>query len=203
MARWAGLLTCAVALAGCAGSGSGAAVSLPASSASGASTPAAAGASGVSAPGAGTSSPQPREVDPLAAVDRGDPMAVYRAWWGAVARALATADPTSPELAALATDPLLSQTRQAIAALRAQGIVQVVRFDLHPRLLSRSGTQAEIADCVGTPPGSYRDARTGRPRAPAGYANDRQLHDSLRFLLEFRPGGWYVVVATTAEGGAC
>ncbi|MBI1757673.1 MAG: hypothetical protein HYR62_00355 [Actinobacteria bacterium] len=138
-----------------------------------------------------------------AGLDRLDPVAVYRAWWEAVGRALAAADPDAAELATLATDPLLGQTRDGIRALRAQGLVQVAHFALSPRQVERSGRRAEIADCVRTPAGSYRDARTGRPRAPAGYRDDVVTSDSLRFALRWTDNGWYLVAATAAGGGPC
>jgi len=137
------------------------------------------------------------------AVDRSDPVAVYRAWWVAVQKALAAADPAFPELAAYAVDPLLANTRASLARLRGQGLVQVVTFALAPQVVNRQADRVEIADCIRTPAGTYRDARTGHPRTPAGFRNDIPTRDSLRFVLRLRAGAWYLVATTALGGGPC
>jgi hypothetical protein len=128
---------------------------------------------------------------------------VYRAWWAAVQAALAAADPAAPALAIYAVDPLLANTRAGIARLRSQGIVQVVVFGLAPQVVARQADRVEIADCIRTPAGTYRDLGTGQPRAPAGFRNDSPTHDSLRFVLRQRDGAWYLVATTALGGGPC
>jgi hypothetical protein len=136
-------------------------------------------------------------------VDRSDPLAVYRAWWAAVQRALASADPAFPDLASYGVDPLLANTRASLTRLRSEGVVQVVTFGLAPQVVRREPGRVELTDCVRAPAGTYRDAATGKPRAPTGFRNDIPTGDSLRFVLRPRGGAWYVVGATVLGGGRC
>src|SRR5215813_12528156 len=164
---------------------------------------------GGSAPGGTTAGGGPDSATggpggaPGTAVDRSDPVAVYRAWWGAVQAALATADAGYPDLATYAVDPLLTNTRRSLARLRGAGVVQVVTFELAPQVVVRVADRVEIADCIRTPPGTYRDAGTERPRAPTGFRNDIPTRDALRFVLRPRGGAWYLVASTALGGGPC
>lgn len=136
-------------------------------------------------------------------VNRADPVAVYRAWWGAVQVALATGSPDSPDLATYALDPILANTRAGLARLHDQGLVQVVAYTLAPKVVTREKDRVEITDCIIAPAGTYRDAATGKPRAPTGFRNDTPTRDSLRFVLRPRAGDWYLVATTALGGGPC
>jgi hypothetical protein len=136
-------------------------------------------------------------------VDRSDPLAVYQAWWVAVQRALVRADPEFPDLASYAVDPLLANTRASLTRLHGEGVVQVVTFALAPRVVLREPDRVELTDCVRAPAGTYRDAVTGKPRAPTGFRDDVSTADPLRFLLRPRGDAWYVVGATVLGGGRC
>lgn len=193
-AGFAPAVACLVALAGCAGKEQ--AAPLPSVGGGGAVPSTAAGT-----PATGTGGPSGSTTPP--AVDRSDPLTVYRAWWAAVQAALARADPAVPALADYAIDPLLANTRAGIARLRGQGIVQVVVFGLTPQVVLRQPDRVEIADCIRTPAGTYRDAGTGQPRAPTGFRNDTPTHDSLRFVLRQRDRAWYLVATTALGGGPC
>jgi hypothetical protein len=136
-------------------------------------------------------------------VDRSDPLVVYRTWWVTVQQALSSADPALPDLASYAVDPLLANTRASLARLHGEGVVQVVSFGLAPRVVIREPDRVELTDCVRAPAGTYRDAVTGKPRAPTGFRNDVSTGDSLRFVLRPKGGAWYVVGATALGGGRC
>jgi hypothetical protein len=138
-----------------------------------------------------------------AAVDHTDVLAVYRGWWSALEAAYAAGDPDAPALDEYAVDPILGRQRASIAALKAQGIVQRTRFTLAPRLRYRTAGNAEVEDCVTGPANTYRDAATGRPRAPRGYRNDVPTEDRLLTTLQRRGDQWYVVAATAKGGIAC
>jgi hypothetical protein len=133
------------------------------------------------------------------AVDRADPMVVYRGWWKALQDAYAAGDSTGPGLAVYGADPILTRQRNQIRTLRAEGIVQRTRFTVSPTVLHQDDKLVELIDCVRGPAGTYYDADTGKPRAPKGYRNDVPTKDALRVLLRKREGNWYVV-ATTNEG---
>lgn len=143
----------------------------------------------VTTPAATTASPAPP-------TDRTDVLAVYRGWWTALQTAYAKGDADDPDLARYAVDPILTRQRASIRALDAQGIVQRTTFTLAPRLRYRTGGNAEVEDCIRGPAGTYRDAGTGRPRAPRGYRNDVPTEDRLLTTLQRRGDRWYVVAAT-------
>jgi hypothetical protein len=188
------LVACLVALAGCGAKEQPAplpSVGGGATSSTGSGTPST------------TTTGSPSSPPPTPGVNRSDPVIVYRAWWAAVQSALATADPAAPGLALYAIDPLLANTRASIGRLRGQGIVQVVTFMLSPQVVTRQPDRVEITDCIRTPAGTYRDARTGQPRAPPGFRNDTSSRDSLRFVLRQRDSSWYLVATTALGGGSC
>jgi hypothetical protein len=133
---------------------------------------------------------------PAAPGDHTDVLAVYRGWWTALQTAYAKGDADDPALATYAVDPILARQRASIQALDAQGIVQRTTFTLAPRLRYRTDGNAEVEDCVRGPAGTYRDATTGRPRAPRGYRNDVPTEDRLLTTLQRRGDQWYVVAAT-------
>lgn len=135
-------------------------------------------------------------ASPAATPDRTDVLAVYRGWWTALQTAYATGDADDPALARYAVDPILTRQRASIRALDAQGIVQRTTFTLRPRLRYRTDGNAEVEDCIRGPAGTYRDAATGRPRAPRGYRNDVPTEDRLLTTLQRRGDQWYVVAAT-------
>ena len=187
-------------------------VPLPAAGPAGATGSASPGGGGPADPGRGGAGPSgPASGSPTGSaapttrpgVDRSDPLAVYRAWWAAVQRALASADPTLPDLASYAVDPLLANTRASLTRLRGAGVVQVVRFALAPRVVRKEPSRVELTDCVRAPAGTYRDAVTGKPRAPTGFRNDVSTGDSLWFVLRPMGDAWYVVAATVLGGGRC
>jgi hypothetical protein len=134
--------------------------------------------------------------------DRADPTAVYTAWWTVLERALATANSSDPDLSTYGTNPLLSTTRARLIALKTQQVVQVVRFTHQQRIANRTPTRVDILDCIGAPAGTYRDARTGQPRAPDGIRNDIATHDSVRSVLQLVGGIWYMT-AIQAGGQPC
>jgi hypothetical protein len=138
----------------------------------------------------------PPSPSPAATTGNGDVLAVYRGWWTALQTAYARGDADDPALARYAVDPILTRQRASIRALDAQGIVQRTTFTLAPRLRYRSGGNAEVEDCIRGPAGTYRDAATGRPRAPRGYRNDVPTEDRLLTTLQKRGDQWYVVAAT-------
>jgi hypothetical protein len=142
-----------------------------------------------------TASPAPR-------TDHTDVLAVYRGWWTALQTAYASGDADDPALADYAVDPILAGQRASIRKLDAQGIVQRTTFTLAPRLRYRTDGNAEVEDCIRGPAGSYRDAATGRPRAPSGYRNDVPTEDPLLLTLQKRGDRWYVVAAT-GKGVTC
>jgi hypothetical protein len=187
-------------------------VPLPAAGPAGATDPASPGGGGPAGPGGGWAGPGgPPGGSPTGSatpappprVDRSDPLAVYRAWWAAVQRALASADPAFPDLASYAVDPLLANTRASLTRLHGEGVVQVVSFALAPQVVLRQPGRVELADCIRAPAGTYRDAVTGKPRAPTGFRNDMPSRDSLRFVLRPQGSAWYVVGATVLGGGRC
>ena len=135
-------------------------------------------------------------ASPAATADRSDVLAVYRGWWTALQTAYAKGDADDPALARYAVDPILTRQRASIRALQAQGIVQRTTFTLTPRLRYRTAGNAEVEDCIRGPAGTYRDAATGRPRAPRGYRNDVPTEDRLLTTLQRRGDQWYVVAAT-------
>jgi hypothetical protein len=168
------------------------------------STPTAAGSdlptSGATAqPGNSGAAPTTAAAPTAPAVDRADPMVVYRRWWKALQDAYAAGDSTGPELARYGADPILTRQRNEIRALRAEGVVQRTQFTLAPTLAHQDDKLVELIDCVRGPAGTYYDVDTGKPRAPKGYRNDIPTRDALRVLLRKREGNWYVV-ATTSEG---
>lgn len=134
--------------------------------------------------------------------NRTDPVSVYAAWWTALEKALATADAREPSLALYGGNPLLNTTRARLFGLQSQQVVQVVRFSHQQQVAARSATRVDILDCVRAPAGTYRDARTGQPRAPAGIRNDMATHDSIRSVLQLVGGAWYVT-AIQAGGQPC
>jgi hypothetical protein len=142
----------------------------------------------------------PTSVPTTPGVDRGDALAVYRAWWKAVEEAFARGDATYADLAAYGADPILTKERNQIRALRAEGIVQRTQLALTPRVLHQDGVVAEIADCVRGPAGTYYDVLSGKPRAPRGYRNDVPTEDPLLVSLQKRGGTAWVVVAAISEG---
>jgi hypothetical protein len=154
------------------------------------------------APTTGTPSTSTGATTGPAAVDRTDPLAVYRAWWAALEKALATANANEPSLRDFGANPLLFETQGRLVTLRGVGIVQIVHFALNPSIVARSTVRVDVADCVRGPAGSYRDATTGQPRAPANTRNDIPTHDSIRCVLQLVRGGWYVT-AIQAGGKPC
>jgi len=140
---------------------------------------------------------------PTPSVDRADPVAVYREWWAAVQDAFARGEPDYPALAIYGVDPILSNERKQIRLLQTQGVVQRTRLELTPRVLHQDDTVAEIADCLRGPAGTYRDAVTGKPRAPRGYSNDVPTRDALLVSLQKRGDYWYVVAATNEGVQPC
>jgi hypothetical protein len=153
--------------------------------------------------GAGHTTAAEAETASVPAVNRTDPLAVYREWWAAVQAAFAHGDADYPPLAIYGVDPILSNERNQIRLLRAQGIVQRTRLELTPRVLHQDDTVAEIADCLRGPAGTYRDAVTGKPRAPRGYSNDVPTRDALLVSLQKRGDYWYVVAATSEGVQPC
>ena len=135
-------------------------------------------------------------ASPAPTADGTDVLAVYRGWWTALQTAYAEGDADDPALARYAVDPILTRQRASIRALDAQGIVQRTTFTLTPRLRYRTAGNAEVEDCIRGPAGTYRDAATGRPRAPRGYRNDVPTEDRLLTTLQRRGDQWYVVAAT-------
>lgn len=147
------------------------------------------------------STPPARPTTPV--VDRGDVLAVYRAWWTAVQEAFARGDATDADLMRYGVDPILTKERNQIRALRTQGIVQRTQLTLSPRLLHRDGAVAEVVDCVRGPAGTYYDLASGRPRAPRGYRNDVATQDALLVSLHKRGATWFVVAATSRGVQPC
>jgi hypothetical protein len=145
---------------------------------------------------AAATTPAATTASPAPAADRTDVLAVYRGWWTALQTAYAKGDADDPALARYAVDPILTRQRASIRALDAQGIVQRTTFILRPRLRYRTDGNAEVEDCIRGPAGTYRDAATGRPRAPRGYRNDVPTEDRLLTTLQRRGDQWYVVAAT-------
>lgn len=137
------------------------------------------------------------------AVNRADPMAVYRAWWKALQDAYAAGDSTWKDLAVYGIDPILSRQRNQILALRKQRIVQRTTFTLSPHIVSRGDEVTEIADCVRGPAGTYHDIETNQPRAPKGYRNDVSTQDPVQVLLRRQGGFWYVAAATNQGVQPC
>jgi hypothetical protein len=140
---------------------------------------------------------------PTQAVNRADPLEVYRGWWRAVQEAFARGDSSYPGLATYGVDPILTRERTAISGLRAQGVVQRTQLTLSPRILHQEDITVEIADCVRGPAGTYYDLATGKPRAPHGYRNDVPTKDPLLVSLHKRGGYWYVVAATNEGVQPC
>lgn len=129
---------------------------------------------------------------PGGGVDVSDPLAVYQGWWSAIEKALATANPNEPGLAQYGADPLLGATFFRLARLNTANLVQVVHYTHDQQVLGRSATRMDIADCVRGPAFTFRDARTGQPRAPSGFRNDIPTSDSIRSVLQLIAGRWYV-----------
>jgi hypothetical protein len=149
----------------------------------------------------GPATPSPSVTPPSIAIS-GDPLAVYQSWWTAVEKALVTANASEPSLAQYGGNPLLGATQRRLIGLRAQQLVQVVHFGHSPQLAPQSTTRVDVLDCVTAPPGTYRDARTGAPRAPPGARNDIATHDSIRSVLQLIGGTWRVT-AIQAGGRPC
>ncbi|HST63806.1 MAG TPA: hypothetical protein VLM05_01345 [Mycobacteriales bacterium] len=147
-----------------------------------------------------TTPPPSATAGPSAAADV---LTVYRGWWTALQTAYAQGDADDPALARYAVDPILTRQRASIRALQAQGIVQRTTFTLTPRLRYRTDGNAEVEDCIRGPAGTYRDAATGRPRAPRGYRNDVPTEDRLLTTLQRRGDQWYVVAATGKGAVEC
>jgi hypothetical protein len=152
--------------------------------------------------GGPTTSADPTGTATGSSVNHTDPLAVYRAWWTALEKALATADANEPSLRDFAANPLLFETQGRLVTLRGVGIVQLIHFTLNPSVVARSAVRVDIADCVRGPAGTYRDARTGQPRAPANTRNDIATSDSIRCVLQLVRGAWYVT-AIQAGGKPC
>ena len=155
-----------------------------------------------SAAAGAAASPRPT-ASAAATPGRTDVLVVYRDWWTALQTAYAAGDADDPALARYAVDPILTRQRASIRALDAQGIVQRTTFTLQPRLRYRTDGNAEVEDCIRGPAGTYRDAATGRPRAPRGYRNDVPTEDHLLTTLQKRGDRWYVVAATGKGEAQC
>jgi hypothetical protein len=183
-----------IALSGCAGDPAPAPLPAGNSPAGPASSGTASSGTGSSGNGAGapTTSMPPLGPTTPPGDDSKDPLKVYAGWWNAIETALATANPNEPRLARYGADPLLGATLLRLVNLKQSQLVQVVHYTHQQQVVAQSAKRVDIADCVRGPAGTFRDARTGQPRAPDGFRNDMPTHDSIRSVLQLIAGRWYV-----------
>lgn len=85
----------------------------------------------------------------------------YRAMWAAVRRALDPPDPASAGLAATHTGPALDAVVTQVQTVHARGAVMRGPVELHPKVISRTETEATIEDCI-VDKGHMFDPETGK-----------------------------------------
>jgi hypothetical protein len=110
----------------------------------------------------------------------------YRAAWAAVEKALDPPNPQHPELLATHTGSALRLVQTQATDLQSQGAVARGAVEVHPKLLSRSDTEATIEDCI-VDRGHVFDPATGQRldlNAPDVYINHGKSH------MIFEEGQW-------------
>ena len=123
-------------------------------------------------------------------------VAAYRAEQAAFSEAVLTANAYLPELAATMTNPQLQLVERNLLGEQHDGVVGTGSVQLHPRLVSVSGNQAVVKDCLySTQELVY--AATRKPVPPVMPPE----HDGVRSVLtQDASGTWKVSQQAVTEG---
>ncbi len=143
--------------------------------------------------------PRPTDITRTTSTsDSGDAAAVlaaYRAASKAFQKALATANPEDPALAATMVNPQLQGVKANLLADQRQGMVGRGTVTLHPKIISLSGSTAVVVDCAySTSVLVY--AKTGKPVPPITPPENDGVHAT----LVLTDGLWRLAKQTVTEG---
>ncbi|HZT67401.1 MAG TPA: hypothetical protein VFA11_16550 [Acidimicrobiales bacterium] len=150
---------------------------------------------------AGCGSSHPRSAAPATTTTTTDPRATavlsaYRAAQAAFNQALAQADPAWPALAQTMTGEELQSVRRILVADQMNGIVGRGDVQLYPRLVSISGDNAVVHDCLYSS-SELVYAKTGKPVPPVTPPE----HDGVTAeVQQVAPEVWKVATVKVTEG---
>ncbi|MGO9208286.1 MAG: hypothetical protein ACLQBX_19280 [Candidatus Limnocylindrales bacterium] len=122
-------------------------------------------------------------------------LSAYRASWAAFERALTTANPSDPELAATMVDPQLRSVKANLFADKRAGMVGRGTTTLHPKITALSATTATVVDCAYSR-AELLYATTGKPVPPVTPPEN----DGVRATLVLSGSTWKVSKQTVTEG---
>jgi len=122
-------------------------------------------------------------------------LAAYRAGWAAFERALATANPEDPALAATMVDPQLQRVKANLLADQRQGMVGRGTTTLHPKITALSATSATVVDCAYSQ-AELVYASTGKPVPPVTPPEN----DGVSANLVLSGGKWKVYKQIVTDG---
>ena len=122
-------------------------------------------------------------------------LSAYRAGWAAFEQALATANPSDPELAATMVEPQLQSVKANLFADKRAGMVGRGTTTLHPKITALSATTATVVDCAySTAELIY--ATSGKPVPPVTPPEN----DGVRSTLVLSGSTWKVYKQTVTDG---
>jgi hypothetical protein len=122
-------------------------------------------------------------------------LSAYRAGWAAFERALTTANPSDPELAATMVEPQLQSVKANLFADKNAGMVGRGIFTLHPKVATLSATTATVVDCAHSTAELFY-ASSGKPVPPVTPPEN----DGVRATLVVSGSTWKVSKQTVTEG---
>lgn len=123
-------------------------------------------------------------------------LSAYRAEQSAFEQALQEGDPNLPALAQTMTGAQLVSVRRALVTDHLDGIVGRGNVHLHPKLVSVTGNEATVQDCLFSAL-ELVYASTGKPVPPVTPPENDGVQAT---LTQVTPGTWKVSYQHTTEG---
>ncbi|MCW2506567.1 MAG: hypothetical protein JWO79_4851, partial [Actinomycetia bacterium] len=109
----------------------------------------------------------PIKVSPSASVDpKAKVEADYLAYWSALKAAHEASNPSYPDLRKHATGDQLQKAMQAIESLRSGGLQLRGDVTHESKVVSLTGSVANIDDCIDTSGRTLFDRKSGKPHTP-------------------------------------
>lgn len=137
---------------------------------------------------------------PTAELMKATIITAYNARWAAFVHAAETSNADDPALAATMVDPLLSATRQNLAAQKAQGIVGRGDITPQPHVDTMTPTTAVVLDCAYSQNIQvYAATDQPVPGQPGGTAPE---YDGARTTMVLTSQGWKAS-DSTVQLGSC